>query len=361
MKLYTTINVFDATLQRMRYIYENEKNVMVSCSGGKDSTVVVEMAIRVAREFDRLPVVVSFLDQESEYQGTIDYMRYLKSRKDEIKLYWWQIPFTLTNSTSSAKDNYLRCWDPDSEDKWLHPKEPDSIHINPTDETRFHQLFPKLHGHIWGGEPYFDFLGIRSDESMGRLILMYKRNAMYKNVRWCSCEGAGFKMYPIYDWQTKDVWKSIYDNGWEYNHIYDKFYGIGIKGERMRVSSLIHETGHWGLKDLQRVEPETYQKISTRLDGAATYNTGGLGLYVPKSLPVAFGTWSEYRDYLIEHLIADEHKEAFHKRYSRQPGEAWAKQHVTEVVLNDYEGVKNKNARLSRYVERAKSESQSSK
>lgn len=112
MKLYTNIDVLTAAKSRIRYAYEECKNVLISVSGGKDSTVVLELSIEIAREMGRLPVIATFLDQESEYEGTIDYMRYLQTRPDEIKLWWWQIPFVLTNSTSSETDNYLHCWKP---------------------------------------------------------------------------------------------------------------------------------------------------------------------------------------------------------------------------------------------------------
>ena len=112
MKLYTNIDVLTAAKSRIRYAYEECKNVLISVSGGKDSTVVLELSIEIAREMGRLPVIATFLDQESEYEGTIDYMRYLQTRPAEIKLWWWQIPFVLTNSTSSETDNYLHCWKP---------------------------------------------------------------------------------------------------------------------------------------------------------------------------------------------------------------------------------------------------------
>lgn len=350
MKLYTIYNVWEATLSRMREMYETGDNVMLSCSGGKDSTVMLEMAIMVAREFDRLPLVVSFLDQESEYQGTRDYMRYLADdRKEDIDLYWWQVPFCLTNSTQRGDESYLHCWSEKQKHLWMRPKEHDTIHENPTDEIRFHALFPKLHHVIWNDEPYLDMVGIRADESMGRLVLQHKNNPIYRNIRWASCEGKkGYKFYPIYDWRTPDIWKAIYENEWKYNVVYDRFYQVGMSTTQMRVSSLIHEQGHWGIEHLQDIEPATYNRLSQRLDGVGAYNIGGQELYVPKELPSAFGSWCEYRDYLLEALIVViEHKHKFIKRFIHQPGERWAAQHVREIILNDFEGVTNKAARLN--------------
>lgn len=353
MKLYTKIDVLTAAKDRIRYAYENEPNVLVATSGGKDSTVVLELAIEIAREMGRLPVRAMFFDQESEYQGTVDYMRYLKTRP-EIDLWWFQVPFILTNSTSLEEDNYLHCWK-DGE-KWMRDKEPDSIHENPYPDTnRFHKLYPKLNDYCYEGQFYLVFNGIRANESQIRTLLMYRKNPPYKNVRWSSVSSAGVKMYPIYDWTSKDVWKAMYEHDWKYNRIYDLMYKFGTKQTYMRVSSLIHETGHWALQGLHEMEPATYNALSTRINGVATYHTGGQEMYVPQHLPMAFSGWEEYRDYLLEHLIADEHKHKFAKRFENQEGETWAKEHVAEIILNDYEGVKNEHAARAIQVTKFKS------
>ena len=77
MRAYSNTNVFDAALDRIRYVFDNHPNVYVSSSGGKDSTVVMELAFMIAKEKNKLPLNVAFLDQESEYEATVDYMRTL--------------------------------------------------------------------------------------------------------------------------------------------------------------------------------------------------------------------------------------------------------------------------------------------
>lgn len=342
MKIYTDIDVLTAAKSRMRYIYEEFDNVLIATSGGKDSTVVLELAIETAREMGKLPIRAFWLDQESEYQGTVDYMRYLKTRP-EIDLWWFQVPFVLTNSVSLENDNYLHCWKPG--EKWMREKEPDSIHENPYPKvTRFHKLIAKLNAYCFDEQYHAVLMGIRANESQTRMILMHKHVPAYKNIRWCSHGENGLRMYPIYDWGTKDVWKAIYEHGWEYNHVYDLMYKYGKKQTFMRVSSILHETGHWAIDGLHEMEPETYNALSQRVNGVATYHTGGQELYVPSRLPSVFSSWQEYRDYLLKHLIAEEHKAKFQNRIDKQSGELWAQQHVKEIIINDYEGVTNGNA-----------------
>ena len=70
----TNRSVFDAALDRVRYCYDNFDEVIVNVSGGKDSTICLELAIMVAREKGKLPVKVMWLDQECEWQSTADYV-----------------------------------------------------------------------------------------------------------------------------------------------------------------------------------------------------------------------------------------------------------------------------------------------
>lgn len=71
---YKENTVFDEALNRIRMIYDNFDDVVVSMSGGKDSAVLFNLTLMVAKEKNRLPVKVFWLDQEAEWQATVDYM-----------------------------------------------------------------------------------------------------------------------------------------------------------------------------------------------------------------------------------------------------------------------------------------------
>ena len=127
-QIYTNQNVLDAALNRIRRLYDEFEEVIVSFSGGKDSTVTLELAAIVAKEKNRLPLHVVFIDQEAEWEGTIDYVKEVMNR-DYIKPMWFQMPMVITNN-ASIDERYCYCWQEGKEEEWIHEKNPLSIKEN---------------------------------------------------------------------------------------------------------------------------------------------------------------------------------------------------------------------------------------
>lgn len=57
-KHYQDADVHAATLSRLRLVFRNFERVCVAFSGGKDSSVTLQLALDVARELGRSPVDV---------------------------------------------------------------------------------------------------------------------------------------------------------------------------------------------------------------------------------------------------------------------------------------------------------------
>lgn len=139
---YKENDVFTEALERIRMLFDAHDDIIVSMSGGKDSTVLFNLALMVAREKKRLPLKVFWLDQEAEWQHTVDYMDSVM-RMPEVEPYWFQIPFDFTNSLS-PKSNFLRVFDEVKPSEWVHPKSDISIKENPTKYQRYHDLVKHL-------------------------------------------------------------------------------------------------------------------------------------------------------------------------------------------------------------------------
>ena len=81
-------DVFTSALDRLVELYSKpEDEAVVSFSAGKDSMVVLEMAILAATETDRLPVKVLMRDEEIMFPGTYEYAERVAARP-EVDFHW---------------------------------------------------------------------------------------------------------------------------------------------------------------------------------------------------------------------------------------------------------------------------------
>ena len=352
---YKENDVFTEALERIRMLFDTHDDIIVSMSGGKDSTVVFNLALMVAKEKNRLPLKVFWLDQEAEWQHTVDYMDSIM-RMPEVEPYWFQIPFDFTNSLS-AKNNFLRVWDETQEDKWIHKKADISIKENPSKYNRFHDLMTNLQDYCTESDNCAVLVGMRIQESQHRRLAICFGKGRFQGHTWCQTKkGKKQVFWPIYDFTMDDIWTAIAKNHWNYNKVYDFMYRWGKNKKDMRVSALIHETAWQNLEMLQEFEINTYNRFVTRVPGVSTANHSfGEGGVVPKTLPFAFKDWKEYRDYLLVHITKPEYWDLFKNRWKGQDDDEWYKVHVSEIVVNDIDGTKNANqATHNRVISKAK-------
>ena len=76
-KKYLEKNILDAALERLEIIFQNFDNIYFSVSGGKDSSVMVQLANIVAKKLNK-KFDVLFIDLEAQYKHTVKHIEELK-------------------------------------------------------------------------------------------------------------------------------------------------------------------------------------------------------------------------------------------------------------------------------------------
>lgn len=349
MKIYSRENVLEAALRRIRWLYDEFPNVVVAFSGGKDSTVVLNLAIMVAREKGRLPVTAIWIDQEAEWAAVVDYQRYTHQRP-EVRHWWFQIPVDIENgSTHDAKDSMVHLWGPG--EPWMRAKEPAGTITDEDFGTKsVFELFDAIVGRRFAGQKACMLGGIRCEESPARTAGL-TTSATYKTATWGKRLSGGsqhYTMYPIYDWTWRDVWKAIHQHGWRYCKLYDWMFQHGVPVRDMRVSNIHHETALSHLHYLHEFEADTWNRLAKRVPGVNTVKQLASD-FCPKDLPPMFGSWLEYRDYLLANLVTDPVGRAkFAKRFAAmdrtyagmQALDRMYRAQIQAVLVNDHLGIK---------------------
>lgn len=350
-KFSKTKNVVDAARDRLSFLFDNFEQLIVSVSGGKDSTVLAHLALCEAHKRERR-IGIHFVDEEVLYQSSVDQIIYLMELFPECtKKMWIQFPFLLTNS-SSPTDGQLLCWEPGKHHLWMRKKHPDSIKGKPWDEKKETVAVRNK-----GGLGFYDVIdnyaktfentaflvGLRAaGESPNRWLAVVKNpvNVDNKKVYWGTKKKKNFSFYPIYDWNYYDIWKYIYESGLKYSKIYDFQLKKGYNIASMRVSSLIHEKSFKSICDLPEFEPKTYDKLLKRIKGISLVQETGKDskLFAVRKLPKNYKSWIEYRDFLLKTHKDLERIDIFKKRFSKHLNNEYvARQQCRQVILNDYE------------------------
>ena len=159
-----------------------------------------------------------------------------------------------------------------------------------------------------------------------------------------------YTFYPLYDWYVSDIWKSIHDNKWKYCVVYDEFYKHGLQPHKMRISNLHHETAVDQLFYLHEIEPKTWNKLTSRLEGInQSKHLSKKDMFSTDKLPYMFNSWEEYRDHLHKNLVtdkeinkkfADKFKDMAIKYDGMDRSFELHKTQIISILANDYEFTK---------------------
>ncbi|ORX19448.1 phosphoadenosine phosphosulfate reductase family protein [Mycobacterium xenopi] len=235
----------------------DEHDGFVAWSGGKDSTVVVDLA----RQVDpHIPVV--FFDSGLQFPET---MRYLEELAEA-----WRLNYHVIAAEPDLLTVLIACggFDHDSPDRRLRGPLADIMITAPA--TQAHTRYGR--GSLWG---------VRAEESPGRRALYRRCLAVETRAQQgVSAEAVRVKFGgivrrrdgtvtygPIWDWQRPHVFEYLAGRGIAPNPLYRKFAQLGVPEQKIRVDSIIDASklsnGH--IAWLQAGWPELFDRLATAL------------------------------------------------------------------------------------------------
>jgi len=300
-KEYNDKNVFNETLDRIRYLYDSFDKIVVSFSGGKDSTAVLNMALIVAKEKNKLPLDVVFFDEEAIHPPTIEYVERIFKNAD-INLKWYCLEFKHRNACSN-EEPFWYTWDKNKKDYWVRDMPLNAIteHDKFKKGMSFQEFAPYLFN-INNGRIAM-LTGIRTQESLRRYqVIAKKKNDAYINAV-SEFNQSQYRAHPIYDWSSEDVWLAVHKFGWDYNKTYDIFNQTKLFNNflQQRVCPPFGEEPLRGLWIYAECFPEMWHKMINRVQGVSTaWRYGNSELYASAKLKPDELSWQEYLNVIIE-------------------------------------------------------------
>lgn len=281
IKIYRNKTVLQASKERIIEVFDNFEKIYVAFSGGKDSSVMLHLVMDEAIKRNR-KIAVMYIDFEAQYADTISHVKEMfEMYEQHIEKHWICVQMLLRNAVTQYEPRWV-CWDEEKKDIWMREKpegcktEKDYPFCLPKMEfEEFIVLFAEWYS---GGLPTAGFIGIRAQESLHRYCAVAtweKKDKTFNGHKWTTKIAENcFNIYPIYDWQTEDIWKyhAKYTDK-PHNAIYDKMQMAGVPLSSQRLCQPFGDDQKKGLWLYHILEPQTWFKLVARVNGA---NSGAL-------------------------------------------------------------------------------------
>lgn len=321
LKKYRDQNVLDAARERLHYVLDEFDHIYLSVSGGKDSSVMMQLARRIAERRDDDPTFdVLFVDLEAQYRATIEQLEALLDNSDRVvdEVYWCCLPLSLRNAVSQIQPKWT-CWNRENRDRWVRDV-PDRDGVLTENNHPFEFFEPKMEFEHFIDEfaAWYDDehdgvtaagIAIRSDESLNRFrSLTSDTKQRHGEKNWTTRVQVSdeyldvYNVYPIYDWKTEDVWGYVSEYDLPYNEVYEQMWKNGMSIHEARICQPYGDDQRNGLDQFRRIEPETWERVLDRVSGV---NFGNI--YARTSLLGNFESekpdhlsWQEYAVFLLE-------------------------------------------------------------
>ncbi len=326
-KKYIESSVLEESKRRISATFDAFERLYISFSGGKDSTVMMHLALQEAQRRGR-KVGVLIIDLEAQYTATISHIeKMVEMYRDNIDLHWFCGELLLRNAVSDYEPKWV-CWDEEKKDIWVRQKPELESDLSQYDfyvpKMEFEELMVIFGKWYAQGKSCGALIGIRSDESLHRYraIVSRKDGLTKNNWEWTTKIYSNvYNVYPVYDWRTEDIWLYHAKNkDLPYNKVYDLMTKAGVKFSNQRLCQPFGDDQKKGLWLYHILEPDTWYKLLNRVSGVnsgALYSQdhGNINGNTRITKPEGY-TWQSYTNFLMKTLpkkMQDNYRERFIK------------------------------------------------
>jgi predicted phosphoadenosine phosphosulfate sulfurtransferase len=344
-------NVYEASIERIDFIFKNFKRIYLSFSGGKDSGVMLNLVLKYMRENGiKEKIGLMTLDNEANYDLSLNFMHeIIQDNLDLLDVYWCCLPITLPCTVSSYATEW-QCWGVEDIDRWIRPMPKEDYIVNIDnhkfdffkENMNYDEFWDKFGDWYAQGEKCACLIGIRTDESLNRFrAIMNDRKGMLKSQFWTKKNTKYvYNCYPIYDWRTDDIWIANAKFEWKYNQLYDIFWKAGLSIYQMRVASPFMSESKSSLNLYRVIDGHVWARLCARVQGANFIATYGKQLtYKSFKLPKGH-TWKSFTKFLLD-TLPDEVSENFKMRFIQSIKYWWrVGRGLSDFVIKDL--IKNK-------------------
>lgn len=269
------LNVFDAAIERMIEVYESGARVVVSMSGGKDSTCSLEICLLAAQMTGRLPVEAVSRDEEIMFPGTYEYLDRIHSNPD-VDFHHLVAGQPIINAFNRHQPYWWVFDDRLDPEQWV--RQPPA-YAERIDDINIEAMTTKARFPVEEGQTLVSVIGLRVQESRGRLYGLHSSGGYMTKPH----PRTGVRLArPIYDWTDSDVWRAIQVNGWDYNEAYNQMHRLGVPRSRLRIGPpSMSAAGANQLRMAATAWPNWWDKVVDRLPGMQTAAQYGIKVLSP--------------------------------------------------------------------------------
>ncbi len=279
-KKYLEKNVLEAAIERLEIMFQNFENIYFSFSGGKDSSVMIQLANKVAKKMNK-KFDVLFIDLEAQYHYTIEHVEELKHLSQIRDFFHIALPIALRNAVSVLQPKWI-CWEEESKHLWVRNMPANAINIDNCPFSWFKKgeefeefivQFASWYQQKYQGKVACG-IGIRTDESLNRFrtIAFQDKKITFKKYHWTTKLKVNekhievYNFYPLYDWATEDIWSAVSQLDLAFNYIYELMYKNGVSIYEQRLCQPYGDDQRNGLNQFKALEYDTWSKVLNRVN-----------------------------------------------------------------------------------------------